>query len=958
LDISSAKRENNRKINWVCRFFSLYRSQASKFSSIMIKKILILVILSFILKNEANAQQRLLSKVTVNGFYTTTLDVVLDSLIKKHNLKIVFDRKIAESKLISERFNDIPLNLALKTLCQAADLHYWVEPDATIYIVKSPEDVRALQRAQKTQQLNNNQLVRTITQEKTDTLKRNGKSLLKSFKLTGRIVDQLTGESLPGAIVAIENTSIRATSNADGYFTLVNIPADTCVIASSYVGYLSDRLTLTNVNPSRILNIGLSIARNNLEEVTIKSKKNDGIMSTDKRKVSVLQISPAKLAELPNLGEKDILRSFQLMPGVSASNESSSGAYVRGGTPDQNLVLFDGFTVYQVDHLYGFFSAFNSNAVKDVQLFKGGFSAKYGGRLSSVTEIAGKEGTKKDWNVGGDLSLLSANIYLETPVKNNGSFLLALRKSYQGPLYNKIFSQFNKTSTITAGPGGGGRGGFGGAQAATTPTSYFYDLNAKYTLNLGSKDLLAWSIYQGNDDLDNSRTINIPSFLSTSTSISPKTTDKTNYGNLGSSMKWSRRWNSDLYSNTLISYSTYHSDRDRTNTIGITNADGTESEVSTGTIEHNNLKDWSFKSDWEYQINNKTKFLFGAYGSAQNVTYKYSQNDTSTLINQNNKAKTATAYAEGEFNPWEKLQLKAGVRETYYQQTGKTYFEPRFSGSYLLTDRFTIKAATGKFYQFINRVVREDILSGSRDFWVLANGTSIPVGSANHYIAGFSYETNKYLFDVEGYYKTLNGLTEYSQRLSGNRMSSTLEEHFYNGKGYTSGVEFLAQKKAGKYTGWISYTMAIARNQFNDYGLSYYSANQDARNEFKSINMYKLGNWTFSATWIFATGKPYTAPVASYTIDNASGNSRTYLTISGKNTERMPAYHRLDLAATLDLIKIDNRKTGSISFSLFNVYNRTNVWYKEYTIYNNQVITTNVNYLGFTPNITLSLKWK
>ncbi|WP_316832598.1 TonB-dependent receptor [Pedobacter aquatilis] len=925
----------------------------------MIKKILIVLLVAFVTIHTSHAQQKLLSKVTVNGFYTTTLDAVLDSLVKKHQLKIVFDRELAEHKLISERFDDTPLNLALKILCKSAELHYWVEPDGTIYVVRTPEEVRALQRAQRIAQSTNNQSIRMITEERTDTIRKGGgKITAQHFKLSGKVIDQLSGESLPGAVVSIENTALRATTNADGFFTLIDVPADTCVLSTSYVGYLSDRLALNAVKPNQVLSIALSVARNNLEEVSIKGKKNDGIMSTDKRKVSVLQISPAKLAELPNLGEKDILRSFQLMPGVSASNESSSGAYVRGGTPDQNLVLFDGFTVYQVDHLYGFFSAFNSNAVKDVQLFKGGFSAKYGGRLSSVTEIIGKEGTKKDWNVGGDISLLSANVYLETPVKKNGSFLLALRKSYQGPLYNKIFSQFNKTSTVTAGPGGGGGFG-GGGQASTTPTSYFYDLNAKYTLNLGKKDLLAWSIYQGDDDLDNSRTISIPSFLTTSSSaISPSITDKTTYGNLGSSMKWSRRWNDEVYSNTLVSYSSYHSDRDRTNTVGVTNTDGTETSVSTGTIERNRLKDWSIKSDWEYQVSNKVKFLFGGYGSAQNVIYKYSQNDTSTLIDQSKDAKTLAVYAEGEFSPWEKLQFKGGVRETYYSPTGKTYFEPRFSGTYTLTDRFTLKAATGKFYQFINRVVREDILSGSRDFWVLANGSSIPVGSANHYIAGFSYETDKYLFDVEGYYKTLNGLTEYSQRLSGNRMSSTLEEHFYNGHGYTSGVEFLAQKKAGKYTGWLSYTMAIARNQFDDYGVNYYSANQDARNEFKSVNMYKLGNWTFSATWIFATGKPYTAPIASYTIDNASGNSKTYLTISGKNTERMPAYHRLDLAATLDLIKIDNRKTGSISFSLFNVYNRTNVWYKEYTIYNNQVITTNVNYLGFTPNITLSLKWK
>ncbi|WP_443938665.1 carboxypeptidase-like regulatory domain-containing protein [Pedobacter sp. MW01-1-1] len=807
------------------------------------KKVLMAFVVCILLVTKVHAQQRLISDVKVNGFFTTTMEVVLDSLAKQYQLKIVFDREYIGSQLVSERFNNMPLPDALKIICRPAKLHYWVEPDTTIYIVRTPEEVRALQRKAST--VAAAPQIRTLV-TRTEEPAKNEKpvvSAMRAFTLTGRVVDQITGESLPGAMVSIEHNNMHASTNADGYFTLNNVPADTCVLLTSYVGYLSDRLSLKNIREGQRLTVALSMARNSLEEVQIKGKKNDGIMSTDKRKVSVLQISPAKLAELPNIGEKDILRSFQLMPGIAASNESSSGAYVRGGTPDQNLVLFDGFTVYQVDHLYGFFSAFNSNAVKDVQLFKGGFSAKYGGRLSSVTEITGKEGNKKDWNLGGDLSLLSANIYFETPVKKNGTFLFAARKSYQGPLYNKLSEQFTSSSSSAQqgpGAGGGGRGFGGGAVSVSTPASYFYDLNAKYTLNLGDKDVLSWSVYQGDDNLDNSRTINLPSFLTTSTnSTGPSITDKTTYGNLGSSMKWSRRWDNKLYSNTLLSYSTYHSDRDRSNKMTVTEDDGTAKEISNGTIEKNKLQDWSVKSDWEYQATNNFKLFFGGYASAQNVVYKFSQNDTSTLIDQNRNAKLATAYGETEFSPTATLQLKGGLRATYYDQTRKMYFEPRFSGSYLLTDRFTLKAATGRFYQFMNRVVREDILSGSRDFWVLANGNSIPVGSANHYIAGFSYETDKYLFDVEGYYKQLNGLTEYSQRLTGDRRSSTLEEHFYNGRGYTAGVEFLAQKKAGKYTGWISYTQALARNQFDAYGLNYYSANQDARSEFKSVNMLK-----------------------------------------------------------------------------------------------------------------------
>jgi outer membrane receptor for ferrienterochelin and colicin len=380
--------------------------------------------------------------------------------------------------------------------------------------------------------------------------------------------------------------------------------------------------------------------------------------------------------------------------------------------------------------------------------------------------------------------------------------------------------------------------------------------------------------------------------------------------------------------------------------------------LSSGTFEQNKLNDLSLKSDWEWQATGKAKVLFGTFGSRQAISYQFSQNDTSKLIDQNKTALTGGVYAEVEADPTDKLQIKPGLRSTYYDQTGKVYWEPRLSATYTVTDKFTLKASTGRFYQFANRVIREDILSGSRDFWVLANGNTIPVGSANHYIGGASYEIKNFLFDVEGYYKKLDGLTEYSQRITGGRRTAvTLEENFYNGTGYTRGVEFLIQKTHGKYTGWVSYTLGEATNNFDAYGGAF-AANQDVRHEFKSVNVYHYGRWTFSSTWIFATGRPYTAPLSSYSVDNYSGNNLNFLTISGKNIERLPNYSRLDAAITYDLIKTDSRKIGSIGFSLFNIYNRANVWYKDFTIVNNQVITTDVNYLGFTPNITLSFKWK
>ncbi|MBB2150525.1 TonB-dependent receptor [Pedobacter gandavensis] len=936
------------------------------------RRILWVIPLAAFLCFKANAQRPLTTKATISGFYTGSLSSMLDVMMQKSGIRIVYDPEMIAEYNVVDHYNNENVKDLLLELCKRNRLRYWIDADQIVYIIRTSEDVDRLKKIGRQQLIAKEKIVPVRPVLSIEDLKEEGPEKKGPFNITGKILDNANGESLPATVVTVRNTNIRTKSNADGYFTLLNVPSDTCILDVHYVGYQPEVFFLNQKNIKEELVIKLFVAVRALNEVTISDKKGDGLMSTDKRRVSILQISPAKLDELPNIGEKDILRSFQLMPGISGSNESSSGAYVRGGTPDQNLVLFDGFTVYQVDHLYGFFSAFNSNAVKDVTLYKGGFSAKYGGRLSSVIDIVGKEGNIKEANITADLSLLSANVFLESPLGSKSSLLLAYRHSYQGPLYDKIFEKFNASSTTASGSGGGpglgmgrpggGGGGFGGGAEVTvsTPFSYFYDLNAKYTYTPDQNNKISWSIYQGNDNLDNTRTISLPSSIAGGTAGGIGMTDKTTYGNLGSSLKWSTRWSPKLYANTLVSYSKYHSDRDNTSTINITDTTGVSQEIRTGTLEKNSLEDFSLKSDWEYQATGKLKLNYGGFASNQRVYYENSQNDTSKLIDQDTKAITAGGYVELETDLGDHLQLKGGLRGTYYDQTRKFYAEPRFSATYTLTDRITLKAATGQFYQFANRVIREDVLSGSRDFWVLSNNTAIPVSSSKHFIAGASYEAKNYLIDVEAYYKKLDNLSEYSQRMTGGGRrgeQQNLEEHFYTGSGYSKGVEVLLQKTRGKYTGWLSYTLAEATNNFDVYG-GEFAASQDTRHELKLVNLYHLGRWAFSATWTFATGKPYTAPLTSYTVDDYTGQSHSYLTISDKNTLRMAPYHRMDVAVTYDLLKVDSRKTGSIGFSLFNVYNRSNIWYKQYTIVNNQVITSNVNYLGLTPNLTLSLRWK
>ena len=390
----------------------------------------------------------------------------------------------------------------LDKVCRVNNLHYWIESDGTLYILQNTDDLARLKSI--------NQISHTSVGPANVVFEKPKIPPMHFlFTISGRVIDQSSGGALPSATLRIRNTNLTTTTNTDGNFTLFNVPSDTCVIEVSYSGYQNDyfRLTAKNINDNLVLSMYKAL--NTLNEVTINGKKS-GIMNTDTKKVGVLQLSPANLDKLPSIGEKDIMRAFQLMPGVGATNESSSGAYVRGGTPDQNLVVFDGFTVYQVDHLYGFFSAFNSNALKDVQLYKGGFSSIYGGRLSSVTEINGKDGDRNSFNAGIDLSLLSVNMFMETPVNDKSSLLIAFRRSYQGPLYDKIFKQFN-VSTIQGGPGGGGPpgGGGGGFMESTIPASHFYDADIRYNYHPDKNNSFVWSLYTGTDLTDNSRTLGL-----------------------------------------------------------------------------------------------------------------------------------------------------------------------------------------------------------------------------------------------------------------------------------------------------------------------------------------------------------------------------------------------------------------------------------------------------------------
>jgi ferric enterobactin receptor len=782
-------------------------------------------------------------------------------------------------------------------------------------------------------------------------------------KLFGQVIDSKSLQPVAYATIAVALQNTGVISDEKGFFTIL-VPSDTSTLIISSVGYKNNREKLVPGKVSSFYYFKLEEEVKQLNEVTVVAEK-DRIARVSSG-ISSVKMSPVLVAKLPNMGEVDVLRSFQLLPGVSATNETSAGLYVRGGTPDQNLLLFDGMTIYHVDHFYGFFSAFNANSIDDIELLKGGFPAKYGGRTSSVMVITGRPADFQKVNGTASLSLLSLNGAIEVPIlKNKLSLQIAVRRSYtdiiRTKLFNKIFNIYSDNSGNIQ-PQNMPSGGFGRMQLSyQQPSFYFYDLNSKLTWKLNDRNTFALSLYSGKDNLDNSRDMSTGfGFPGFSSAESSERTDIAGWGNTGISGQWHKQWNNSFSSSVFVSSSNYFSNRDIKSTSSSNSENTPSTRPGMNTLEDNNVKDISLRLRNEWQLNDNNLFEFGVEQIDNKISYKLVFNDTLTGSNKIQNGFQTAFYLQDKLTFFDKkLELNPGFRTTYYNVTEKVYYEPRFSSNYKVNEKLKLKAAFGLYNQYITRIIRDDILQGSKDFWLMADDSLISVSSSEHYITGFSYEKGSYFFDVEAYYKKLSGLTEYSARSTtiGRRDGANRQDLFYRGTGYAKGIEFMIQKKFGLNTGWIAYTLSEVKYKYPDlnFGKSFYALH-DQTHEFKSVYSRKLGNWDLSATLVFATGKAYTAPVSQYQLTLLDGSKYNYIHVSDKNSLRLPDYHKMDLSASYNWIGKEADKT--LSVSIFNVYNRKNIWYKEFDIQENVMNVTDVTYLGFTPNISFTIRFK
>lgn len=712
--------------------------------------------------------------------------------------------------------------------------------------------------------------------------------------VSGTIRDKKSGETLIGAsIILLEPPHSSALSNAYGFYS-INAPSGNYKLVVSFTGYANDTLAIT-LNKDLVASVELGAEGLQLQEVVVTASKNNNV---SKPLMGVQKISISEIKDLPVLfGEKDILKTIQLLPGVQSGGDGNSGFYVRGGGIDQNLILLDEATVYNPSHLLGFFSTFNSDAIKDVTLYKGAMPAEYGGRLSSVLDVKMNDGSNKDYHVSGGLGLISSRLNIEGPIeKDNGSFIVSARRTYAD-----VFLKLSKDSNTK------------------NNSLYFYDINAKANYRLGEKDHIYLSGYFGKDNLARGNSFGI------------------DYGNTTATFRWNHIFSSRMFSNTSLIYSKYNYDikiNSGNNDIGIASY----------------IRDYHFKEDLQYYANANNKINFGIdvinHTTSPGVI-SASQTSSFNPVNiQNRHALESAAYISHDLSLSDKLNINYGLRANSfvvfgpgdfytYDKAGntldtttyssgkvvKSYFnlEPRFSARYKLTPSSSVKLSYTRTIQNLH-LLSNSTSANPTDVWIPSSNNVKPE-IADQVSAGYyrNFKNNQYEFSTEIYYRDLKNQIDYKNgaELIANQ---NVESQLVFGKGRAYGIEFFLKKKVGQFNGWVSYTLSRTERQFagvNNEG--WYPANQDRTHNLSVVGIYKLNKkWTLTADFVYYTGNAITWPSGKYEV-----NGTVAFIYTERNGYRMPSYNRLDIGATLQGKKT-KKFDSNWNFSIYNLYGREN----------------------------------
>ena len=727
----------------------------------------------------------------------------------------------------------------------------------------------------------------------------------QNVTLSGYLKDAENGEILIGATAYIKDLSIGVTSNTYGYYALT-APAGTYEVSFSYIGYTTQTVKIT-LTKDRALNIKLDEESKYLNEVTVTGEAADANVQSIEMSVSKLPVKTVK--KLPAfMGEVDIIKTITLLPGIQSGGEGSSGLYVRGGGPDENLMLLDEAPVYNASHLLGFFSVFNSDAIKDIQVYKGGIPAEYGGKASSVIDIRMKDGNSQHFAATGGIGNISSRLTLEAPIiKDKWSFVASGRRTYADVA-----------------------GRLAGIDELDDNQLYFYDFNFKTNLQLSDKDRVYVSAYSGDDIF----TLGTSIFM--------------DWGNLTTTARWNHLVTNKLFSNTSFIYSKYDY------SVGIP-------EGGTNAFDwSSHIEDYNLKQDFTHFLNPDNKLRYGINA----IYHQFNPGEISVgddsffsdiqLTKYN--ALEGAIYVSNEQKLNSRLSLRYGLRFSFFQQVGegklneymdsnrpenteiiktttyekwdrigKAYLnpEPRFSFKYTLDENSSVKGSYNRMVQNLHLITNTNSPTPF-DIW-LPSTQYIKPRIANQVGLGYfrNFANNAVETSAETFYKRMTNIIDYKDGAE-LFLNEDLETEILTGNGYAYGFEFLVKKQQGNLTGWLSYTYSKSMriiegiNDGNPYPSSY-----DRTHDFSAVMSYSITpELTLSGNWIFSTGNPTSYPVARYEVMGS-----TFYQYAARNSYRIPNYHRLDASINYDFKKNSNRKyKQTINLSFYNVYSRRNAY--------------------------------
>ena len=725
--------------------------------------------------------------------------------------------------------------------------------------------------------------------------------------LSGYVVDAKTGEKLVGATLYIPSLQRGAAANQHGFFSL-RLPADSVAVVVSYVGYQQQVDTLRLANDRRVV-YELTPANVSLGEVEVIAERTPSVV--EETQMSAAQLPVAKIRNLPVLlGETDVLKTLQLLPGVQSGTEGTSGLHVRGGSPDQNLILLDGAPLYNVSHLFGFLSVFNTDVVNNVQMLKGGFPARYGGRLSSVVEITTDDGNLRSYETDGAIGLLASRLAVQGPIsKDNTSFMVSGRRTYADVLARPFQSGDDQTGY------------------------YFYDVNAKINHRFDSGDQLVWSAYAGDDR-----------FQRTVEDDDPSDIDSFDFdfgwGNVTSTLRYNHIFSSTLFGSLSVLYSRYRFDvnsRDETTTGA--------GETSTYVLEYDSgIRDIGVRFDFDYTPSSRHHVRFGGVathhrfrpGATQyKETGRASPTDTTLAPNATTRGLEAAVYVEDDIRLTSRLRANAGLRVTGFgiENTFYTSVQPRLSMRYRVTPTLSMKASYATMDQNVHLLTNSST-GLPTDLWVPATERVAPQRA--HQVAVGTAQTfpeRALELTVEGYYKHMRNLIAYQEGASFNLGTARdWQDTVVSGDGWSYGGEVLLRRTQGRTTGWLGYTLSWTMRDFDALNDGEpFPYRYDRRHDLSLVLTHRVTDVTrLSATWVYATGNAITLPTARHRSPLQSETDPFPIPRSGtevygeRNGFRVPAYHRLDVGATFAWT---GERTHRLHVGLYNIYNHQNPFF-------------------------------